>query len=138
MTNDKVLTLKKLKELWTILKDEEKPKVDRRSAMKEISKLQEELVKSDPTFEAYDLTMSKYTEFLPVEYKSSSKVKWGEPVDPTPAEQKAIDLVQRMKSHAVQSTRELLPTEPVDSQKFGMIVSAETEKFLQAYFFQNS
>lgn len=137
MTNDKVLTLKKLKELWTVLKDEEKPKVDRRSAMKEISKLQEELVKSDPTFEAYDLTMSKYAEFLPVEYKSSSKVKWGEEEELDVREKNAVRQVQRLESKAVQITRELIPTEPVDSQKFGMIVSAKTEKLLYAYYHED-
>jgi hypothetical protein len=139
MTSEKILALKKLKELWVILKDEEKPKVDKRSAIREVIKIQEELVKSDPTFEAYDLTMSKYAEFLPIEYRSNSKVKWGELDDYLDAKfLKAVAFVQKMEAYAVQVTRELLPTEPVDSQKFGMIVSAKTEKLLSAYYFQNS
>ena len=136
MTTEKILALKHLKVQWVILKDEKKPKVDRRSAIKEIIKTQE-LLKDDPTFVDIDLTMSQYAEFLPVEYRSNSKVKWGEEPNLDDRELNAVRQVQRFEAVAVQITRELIPTEPVDSQKFGMIVSAKTEKFLYAYYHED-
>lgn len=128
--------MKKYKEQWAILKDEKSAKVDKRTAAKEIIKLQEELVKLKPDFECVDLGMTVYSEFAPKDYKHSGKVKWGDVDSWESAEEYAIPLrvVQNCEALAVQITRELLPSEPVDSQKFGMIVSAKTEKILKAYY----
>ena len=54
------------------------------------------------------------------------------------AEQAALDKLQRLESIAVQSIRKKLPNESDDSQKFGMIVSAYTDKLIRIYTFQNS
>lgn len=126
--------MKKLKEQWTILKDEKAPKVDRRDSAKEIINLQEELVKIKKDFEPIDLTMTKYSEFVPMDYKHDSKVKWGNSYTESPELTRAIDVVENCEAVAVMITRELIPTEPVDSQKFGMIVSAKCEKLIKAYY----
>ena len=139
MTNEAMVdTMKTLKTQWGFLKDESKAKIDRRQACKRIIELSEEAKKLDPKFEMIDMNNTQYAEFVPTTYKVQSNVNWGEEVVPTEAEQAALDKLQRLESIAVQSIRKKLPNESDDSQKFGMIVSAFTDKLVKIYTFQNS
>ena len=139
MTNEAMVDIMRtLKTEWIILKDESKAKIDRRQACKRIIELSEEAKKLDPKFEMIDMNNTQYAEFVPTTYKVQSNVNWGEEVVPTEAEQAALDKLQRLESIAVQSIRKKLPNESDDSQKFGMIVSAFTDKLVKIYTFQNS
>tara|TARA_R110002153_G_scaffold78727_1_gene201322 strand:+ start:83 stop:502 length:420 start_codon:yes stop_codon:yes gene_type:complete len=139
MTNEVMVeTMKNLKTQWGFLKDDKKAKIDRRQACKRIIELSEEAKKLDPKFEMIDMNNTQYAEFVPTTYKVQSNVNWGEEVVPTEAEQAALDKLQRLESIAVQSIRKKLPNESDDSQKFGMIVSAFTDKLVKIYTFQNS
>ena len=139
MTNEAMVdTMKTLKTQWGFLKDESKAKIDRRQACKRIIELSTEAKKLDPKFEIIDMNNTQYAEFVPTTYKVQSNVNWGEEVVPTEAEQAALDKLQRLESIAVQSIRKKLPNESDDSQKFGMIVSAFTDKLVKIYTFQNS
>ena len=139
MTNEAMVDIMKtLKTQWGFLKDESKAKIDRRQACKRIIELSEEAKKLDPKFEMIDMNNTQYAEFVPTTYKVQSNVNWGEEVIPTEAEQAALDKLQRLESIAVQSIRKKLPNESDDSQKFGMIVSAYTDKLIRIYTFQNS
>lgn len=134
MTKEVILLLKAYKDQWAILKDETSATVDKRTACKEIISLQEKLVKVKPDFEFVDLSMTKYSEFIPVDYKHTGKVNWREIGTLTPIEEQALHVVRACEAIAVQETRELIPKESVDTQKFGMIVSAKTEKIINAYY----
>lgn len=139
MTNEAMVDIMKtLKTQWGFLKDDKKAKIDRRQACKRIIELSEEAKKLDPKFEMIDMNNTQYAEFVPTTYKVQSNVNWGEEVVPTEAEQAALDKLQRLESIAVQSIRKKLPNESDDSQKFGMIVSAFTDKLVKIYTFQNS
>ena len=139
MTNEVMVDkMKNLKTQWGFLKDDKKAKIDRRQACKRIIELSEEAKKLDPKFEMIDMNNTQYAEFVPTTYKVQSNVNWGEEVVPTEAEQAALDKLQRLESIAVQSIRKKLPNESDDSQKFGMIVSAFTDKLVKIYTFQNS
>ena len=139
MTNEAMVDIMKtLKTQWGFLKDDKKAKIDRRQACKRIIELSEEAKKLDPKFEMIDMNNTQYAEFVPTTYKVQSNVNWGEEVVPTEAEQAALDKLQRLESIAVQSIRKKLPNESDDSQKFGMIVSAYTDKLIRIYTFQNS
>jgi len=139
MTNEAMVDIMKtLKTQWGFLKDDKKAKIDRRQACKRIIELSEEAKKLDPKFEMIDMNNTQYAEFVPTTYKVQSNVNWGEEVVPTEAEQAALDKLQRLESISVQSIRKKLPNESDDSQKFGMIVSAYTDKLIRIYTFQNS
>ena len=139
MINESIIDIMKtLKTQWGFLKDDSKAKIDRRQACKRIIELSEEAKKLDPKFEMIDMNNTQYAEFVPTTYKVQSNVNWGEEVVPTEAEQAALDKLQRLESIAVQSIRKKLPNESDDSQKFGMIVSAYTDKLIRIYTFQNS
>ena len=139
MTNEAMVDIMKtLKTQWGFLKDDKKAKIDRRQACKRIIELSEEAKKLDPKFEMIDMNNTQYAEFVPTTYKVQSNVNWGEEVVPTKAEQDALDKLQRLESLAVQSIKNKLPNESDDSQKFGMIVSAYTDKLIRIYTFQNS
>ena len=139
MINEAMIAIMKdLKTQWTFLKDESKAKIDRRQACKRIIELSELAKKNDPKFEMIDMNNTKYAEFIPKLYKADSNVNWGEEIIPTEAEQKALDKLVRLEGIAVQSIRIKLPNEADDSQKFGMIVSAYTDKLIRIYTFQNS
>ena len=92
----------------------------------------------DPKFETIDMNNTQYSEFVPKTYKVVTNVNWGDIDKISISEQKASDLVDRLEAIAVEKTRKRLPNEAEDSQKFGMIVSAYTDKLLRAYTFQNS
>ena len=130
--------MKNLKTQWGILKDEKKPKIDRRKACKLIIDLSNEAKGLDPKFETIDMNNTQYSEFVPSTYKVVSNVNWGSIDDISFQEQKASDLVDRLEAIAVEKTKKRLPNEVEDSQKFGMIVSAYTDKLLKAYIYQNS
>ena len=139
MTNETMVDkMKNLKTQWGFLKDENKAKIDRRQACKRIIELSEEAKKLDPKFEMIDMNNTQYAEFVPSTYKVQSNVNWGDEVVPTEAEQRALDRLERLESLAVQRIRKKLPKESDDSQKFGMIVSAYTDKLIRIYTFQNS
>ena len=139
MTNEAMVDIMRtLKTEWIILKDDSKAKIDRRQSCKQIIKLSEKAKELDPKFEMIDMNNTQYAEFVPTTYKVQSNVNWGEEVIPTEAEQAALDKLQRLESIAVQSIRKKLPNESDDSQKFGMIVSAFTDKLVKIYTFQNS
>ena len=139
MINEAMIAIMKdLKTQWTFLKDESKAKIDRRQACKRIIELSELAKKNDPKFEMIDMNNTKYAEFIPKLYKADSNVNWGEEIIPTEAEQRALDKLKRLEGIAVQSIRIKLPNEADDSQKFGMIVSAYTDKLIRIYTFQNS
>ena len=88
--------------------------------------------------ETIDMNNTQYSEFVPSTYKVVSNVNWGSIDDISFQEQKASDLVDRLEAIAVEKTKKRLPNEAEDSQKFGMIVSAYTDKLLKAYIYQNS
>ena len=139
MTNEAMVEiLKDLKTQWGILKDESKAKIDRRQACKLIIALSDLAKKNDPKFEVIEMNNTKYAEFVPTTYKVQSNVNWGEEVVATEAEQTALDKLKRLEAIAVQEIKIKLPNESDDSQKFGMIVSAYTDKLIRIYTFQNS
>ena len=139
MTNESMIEImRNLKTQWGFLKDDSKAKIDRRQACKRIIELSEEAKKLDPKFEMIDMSNTQYAEFVPSTYKVQSNVNWGKEVIATPAEQMALDKLERLETLAVQSIRKKLPNESDDSQKFGMIVSAYTEKLVKIYIFQKS
>lgn len=139
MTNEAMVEiLKDLKTQWGILKDESKAKIDRRQACKLIIALSDLAKKNDPKFEVIEMNNTKYAEFVPTTYKVQSNVNWGEEVVATEAEQTALDKLKRLEAIAVQEIKIKLPKESDDSQKFGMIVSAYTDKLIRIYTFQNS
>ena len=139
MTNEAMVDImRNLKTEWIILKDESKAKIDRRQSCKQIIKLSEKAKELDPKFEMIDMNNTQYAEFVPSTYKVASNVNWGDEVEPNEAEQAALDKLERLESLAVQRIRKKLPKESDDSQKFGMIVSAYTDKLIRIYTFQNS
>ena len=139
MTNEAMVEiLKDLKTQWGILKDESKAKIDRRQACKLIIALSDLAKKNDPKFEVIEMNNTKYAEFVPTTYKVQSNVNWGEEVVATEAEQRALYKLKRLEAIAVQEIKIKLPKESDDSQKFGMIVSAYTDKLIRIYTFQNS
>jgi len=139
MTNEAMVEIMKdLKTQWSILKDESKAKIDRRQACKLIIALSDLAKKNDPKFEVIEMNNTKYAEFVPSTYKVQSNVNWGEEVVATEAEQRALDKLKRLEAIAVQEIKIKLPKESDDSQKFGMIVSAYTDKLIRIYTFQNS
>lgn len=139
MTNEAMVdTMKTLKTQWGFLKDESKAKIDRRQACKRIIELSTEAKKLDPKFEIIDMNNTQYAEFVPTTYKVQSNVNWGDEVIATEAEQRALDKLKRLEAIAVQEIKIKLPKESDDSQKFGMIVSAYTDKLIRIYTFQNS
>ncbi len=139
MTNEAMVDIMKtLKTQWGFLKDESKAKIDRRQACKRIIELSEEAKKLDSKFDVIDMSNTQYAEFVPTTYKVQSNVNWGEEVIATEAEQRSLDKLERLETLAVQSIRKKLPNESDDSQKFGMIVSAYTDKLIRIYTFQNS
>ena len=139
MTNEVMVDImRNLKTEWIILKDESKPKIDRRQSCKQIIKLSEKAKELDPKFEMIDMNNTQYADFVPSTYTVQSNVNWGDEVEPTEAEQNALDKLERLESLAVQKIRKRLPKESDDSQKFGMIVSAYTDKLIRIYTFQNS
>ena len=139
MINEAMIAIMKdLKTQWGILKDESKAKIDRRQACKLIIALSDLAKKNDPKFEVIEMNNTKYAEFVPTTYKVQSNVNWGEEVVATEAEQTALDKLKRLEAIAVQEIKIKLPKESDDSQKFGMIVSAYTDKLIRIYTFQNS
>lgn len=139
MTNEAMVDIMKtLKTQWGFLKDESKAKIDRRQACKRIIELSEEAKKLDSKFDVIDMSNTQYAEFVPTTYKVQSNVNWGKEVIATEAEQRSLDKLERLETLAVQSIRKKLPNESDDSQKFGMIVSAYTDKLIRIYTFQNS
>ena len=139
MINEAMIAIMKdLKTQWTFLKDESKAKIDRRQAWKLIIALSDLAKNNDPKFEVIEMNNTKYAEFVPTTYKVQSNVNWGEEVVATEAEQTALDKLKRLEAIAVQEIKIKLPKESDDSQKFGMIVSAYTDKLIRIYTFQNS
>ena len=143
MTNEVIVEhMKSLKARWAILKDEKQPKIDRRDACKSIIELSKEIKKLDKTFEEFDFASSKYAEFIPKGYIRESNVNWKTEYT---VEEETVDkiklaakMVENFEVQAVELTKQRLPNEPEDSQKFGMIVSAYTDKIERAYIFLNS
>ena len=139
MTNEAMVEiLKDLKTQWGILKDESKAKIDRRQACKLIIALSDLAKKNDPKFEVIEMNNTKYAEFVPTTYKVQSNVNWGEIDSISTAELTALHTLRRLEAIAVHEIRVKLPKESDDSQKFGMIVSAYTDKLIRIYTFQNS
>lgn len=131
--------MKNLKTQWGFLKDEKNAKIDRRTACKRIIEISTEVAELDPKFEMIDMNNTIYAEFVPKNYRviDTGNVKWGTNATITKEEQKALDTLRRLENIAVQDIHEKLPNEPMDSQKFGMIVSAYTEKLVHIYNHQN-
>jgi len=127
-----------LKTQWGILKDDTKTKQERTKACAQICKLSETAKELDPKFEMIDMNNTKYEEFLPTIYRAKLDVIWGEIDQMTREEATALDTLQRLEAIAVNNIKLKLPTEQVTSQKFGMIVSAYTEKLVHIYCSQNS
>jgi len=127
-----------LKTQWGILKDDTKDKGARLGACARICNLSEQAKILDPKFEMIDMNNTRYAEFLPEKYKAKLDVIWGNPVEMNEMELRAIETLRRLESIAVGDIKIKLPTELVTSQKFGMIVSAYTEKLVHIYCSQNS
>ena len=139
MTNEAMVDIMRtLKTEWIILKDESKAKIDRRQSCKQIIKLSEKAKELDPKFEMIDMNNTQYAEFVPTTYKVASNVNWGEIDSISTAELTALHTLRRLEAIAVDEIRVKLPKESDDSQKFGMIVSAYTDKLIRIYTFQNS
>ncbi len=140
MTNEALVeTMRNLKTQWGILKDEKKPKIDRREACKKILDLSNKAASLDPKWEMIDMNNTIYAEFLPINHKVQSNVNWGDPVDGlTREESMALKQLKRLEAIAVEEIKKKIPKEPVDSQKFGMIVSAYTDKLVALYCNQTS
>ena len=81
---------------------------------------------------------TKYAEFLPTKYIAKSDVNWGAVPVMSTAEIGALNKLKRLEAIAVVEIHKKLPKERLDSQKFGMIVSAYTEKLINIYIHQNS
>lgn len=139
MTNEAIVDImRNLKSEWTILKDEKKAKIDRRKACKSIIELSEMAKELDPKFEIIGMNNTNYAEFVPKTYKSNSNVNWERPVIKIAEKYDvAVNLAFDMEEIAIQWTKFRLPNEPEDSQKFGMITNANTEKLLRAYKITN-
>jgi len=127
-----------LKTQWDILKDEKKTKQQRTLACGKIIKLSKQANELDPKFEIRDMNATRYADFLPDSYKADLDVKWGDTITMDEVEMKALFQLQRLESIAVDQIKLKLPREPVTSQKFGMIVSAYTEKLVQLYINANN
>jgi len=139
MINEAMIAIMKdLKTQWVILKDKSKAKIDRRQSCKQIIKLSEKAKELDPKFEMIDMNNTQYAEFVPTTYKVASNVNWGEIDSISTAELTALHTLRRLEAIAVDEIRVKLPKESDDSQKFGMIVSAYTDKLIRIYTFQNS
>lgn len=137
MTKQLLEIMTKLKLEWGFLKDDSLAKVDRREACRKIVDLSEKAKKLDSKFEVIDMGATQYAEFLPTQYRVKSNVNWGTIEKMTDRELTALKLVHRLESIAVEHIKKKLPNEAEDSQKFGMIVSAFTEKLIKVYQFQN-
>ncbi len=133
MTEETILIKKKLKEEWANLKNESNPPIARRKSATNIIELQHKIEDIDPKFDCIDLSMTIFAEFLPATYKKNTKVKWGTIDKFRGLEGKTLEQLQRLEAIAVQEIHKKLPTEDTDSQKFGMIVSAYTEKLVALY-----
>lgn len=130
MTNEALVEImKNLKTQWGFLKDESKAKVDKRQACKRIIELSTEAKNLDPKFEFIDMNNTQYAEFVPATYKVASNVNWGDDWDGKFGKQE-MERLAKFTALAVYITRQRLPKEPDDSQKFGMIVSATTDKLI--------
>lgn len=126
-----------LKGEWLILKNDKAAKIDRRKACKTIIDLSIKAQTLDKKFNSIDMNMTQYAEFVPKDYKVDSNVNWEIIELYTEEEKKALELLKRLEGVAVAEIHQKLPNEPLDSQKFGMIVSAYTEKLVHIYCHQN-
>jgi len=138
MTKQTIVDLmKELKTSWGILKNDKLSVPARRTACQAIIELSNKAKELDPKFDVIDMTNTQYSDFVPKTYTVKSNVNWGTCNDMSLAESKALSVVSRLEAIAVQHIKEKLPNEAEDSQKFGMIVSAFTEKLLNAYIYIN-
>jgi|APSaa5957512535_1039671.scaffolds.fasta_scaffold172076_2 hypothetical protein len=137
MTNEALVDImRNLKIEWIILKDEKKAKIDRRKSCKNIIELSQKAFELDPKFEVIDMNNTVYAEFVPKGYVKDSNVRWMGDVHINECEVavgKAHDVLDILEGLAVMRTRGRLPNEPEDSQKFGMITSAYTDKYIALY-----
>jgi len=139
MTEQTIIDIMKdLKTSWVILKNEKESVSERKNACKTIIDLSNKAKEIDPKFDVIDMNNTQYSDFVPKTYQVKSNVNWGSIDKISLAESKALDLVLRLEAVAVQQIKQKLPNEAEDSQKFGMIVSAFTDKLLRAYIYQNS
>lgn len=125
-----------LKTQWGILKDDKKTKKERKTACERICSLSDTAKELDPKFEMIDMNNTMYAEFLPDKYIVKTDVNWVEPIDIKDCSQavkSAHDVLDDLESLAIIRTKERLPKERMDSQKFGMIVSAYTDKYIALY-----
>ena len=138
MTEQNIVeVMKDLKTSWGILKNDKESNTARKSACKAIIELSNKAKEIDPNFDVIDMTNTQYSGFVPKTYQVKSNVNWGTCDDISLEESKALAIVSRLEAIAVQHIKEKLPNEAEDSQKFGMIVSAFTEKLLNAYIYVN-
>lgn len=138
MNQEMVDIMAGLKTQWSILKDDTKSKAVRIVACGKVCMLSEDAKELDPKFEMIDMNNTKYAEFLPEKYIAKSDVHWGVITIYTKEEERALETLQRLEAIAVGEIHKKLPIERMDSQKFGMIVSAYTEKLVHIYCSQNS
>ena len=131
--------MQNLKIEWSILKDDTKDKGARLGACARICKLSEEAKELNPNFEIIDMNNTKYAEFLPEKYVAKSDVNWDRPILKVERDyENTVNIVFDLEQIAFAWTKFRLPKERTDSQKFGMIVNANTEKLLKAYAITNS
>jgi hypothetical protein len=130
-------TMKSLKGQWAVLKDDTLGKDNRTQACKRIIELSELAKKHNKKFEIIDMNNTQYAEFVPKDYKVECDVKWEAIGIYTREEENALALLKRLESISVAEIHRKLPNEAMDSQKFGMIVSAYTEKLVHIYCTQN-
>lgn len=137
--DDEVLSkMKSLKLNWAVLKDDSKPIVARRESAENIIKLSEEL-KDQNGFEPIDLSATQYAEFVPKTYRRPSNANWSEVDFTTLSNYKLLnDEFDKLEAMAVNKVKKRLPSEPDDSQKFGMVHSATFDKLLALYIHINS
>lgn len=122
--------MKFLKQHWKVLKDEKANVNDKKISYEKIMTLQSEIQELDPTFNVIDLETTKYAEFKSKNFKSNLKSNVNWPKWDGKFGEREMKELEKWTAVAVQITRDRLPLEPEDSQKFGMIVSATTDKLL--------
>ena len=125
-----------LKTQWGILKNDKLSDHVRKQSCEKIIKLSEQAKVLDPKFEMIDMNNTMFSEFVPDKYIAKTDVHWVKPIDITDcnnAVKSSQDVLDDLESLAVIRTKQRLPKERMDSQKFGMIVSNYTEKYIALY-----
>jgi len=117
----------KLVKAWRDLKNTQLPKDLRSMAYADVVNISEEVSKLDPKFKMSIEKLGEYKEFKSVEIVP--RIVWPELTDDEQFGE-LEDHLEKLTALAVKITKKRLPREPQDSQLFGMIISATTDKLI--------